>query len=137
MYCGFTNEIEKYFSSADIFVFPTLYEPFGLVILEAMASGLPVVTSKLAGAAELIENGKDGLLLDDPKNPKEIAEKVNYLIENERIRRAMGRNARKKAEKHPWERTAKEMLEVFEKITKKQRCDNHMYGMKNEKKRIL
>jgi UDP-glucose:(heptosyl)LPS alpha-1,3-glucosyltransferase len=116
---GLTSEIYKYFAASDIFLFPTLYEPFGLVILEAMASGLSVVTSKIAGAAELIEDGKDGLLLENPKNPKEIAEKLNYLLSNDALLKKIGKNARKKAEKHPWERTAEEMLKVFEEVAKK------------------
>ncbi len=115
IYIEFVDKISEYFAAADIFVFPTLYEPFGLVILEAMASGLPVITSRTAGAAELIEDGKEGLLLDDPASPKEIAEKVNYLIDNNLINR-IGRNARKKTEKYTWERTAKEWLRVFEEI---------------------
>ncbi|HKZ45180.1 MAG TPA: glycosyltransferase family 4 protein, partial [archaeon] len=98
--------------------FPTQYEPFGLVILEAMASGLPVVTTKLAGAAELIEDGKDGLLLDNPKSSDEIARKLNYLIENDAMRRKVGKNARKKAEKYTWKKTADEMLKVFEESIK-------------------
>jgi len=120
LYCGFSKEVHKYFASSDIFVLPTLYEPFGLVILEAMASGLPVIIPKNAGAAELIEDGKEGLLLNNPRDFNEIAEKINYLIENEKEMKRMRRAARKKAEKYPWERTAKEMLEVFEFVTRKE-----------------
>jgi UDP-glucose:(heptosyl)LPS alpha-1,3-glucosyltransferase len=116
---GLTSEIYKYFAASDIFLFPTLYEPFGLVILEAMASGLPVVTSKIAGAAELIEDGKEGLLLENPKNPKEIADKLNYLLSNESLLRKMGRDARKKAEQYSWKKTAEEMLKVFEEVARK------------------
>jgi UDP-glucose:(heptosyl)LPS alpha-1,3-glucosyltransferase len=113
---GLTYDIYKFFAAGDVFVFPTFYEPFGLVIIEAMASGLPIVTSRLAGAAELIDDGKEGLLLENPKNEKEVADKLNYLLDNESLLRKMGRNARGKAERHPWSRTAKDMLEVFEGI---------------------
>jgi UDP-glucose:(heptosyl)LPS alpha-1,3-glucosyltransferase len=119
IYCGFTSEVYKYFAAADIFVLPTLYEPFGLVVLEAMASGLPVIVSKVAGAAELIEDGKDGLLLENPKDPEEIAKKINYLLEDDSLRKRIGRNARKKAEKYPWSRTAEEMLKVFEEVARR------------------
>lgn len=115
VYGGFTDKISEYFAAGDIFLFPTLYEPFGLVVLEAMASGLPVVVSQEAGAAELVENGKHGLLLNNPKDSDEIAEKVNYLIDNNLIRK-FGKNARREAEKHTWERTAKEMLKVFKEV---------------------
>ena len=116
---GLTPEIFKYYAAADIFVFPTLYEPFGLVILEAMASGLPVVTSEIAGSAELITDGKDGFKLKEPKNPSEIAEKLKYLIENDRMRRSMGKKARRTAERYSWDETAKGMLKTFEEAIKR------------------
>jgi len=115
VYAGFTTEIHKYFAASDIFVFPTLYEPFGLVVTEAMASGLPVVTSACAGAAELIEDGVDGLLIKEPRDSNEIAAKINYLINN-RLLQKVGMAARRKAEQYTWERTAKEMLGVFENV---------------------
>jgi UDP-glucose:(heptosyl)LPS alpha-1,3-glucosyltransferase len=115
IFVGLTNEINKYFAASDIFVLPTLYEPFGLVILEAMASGLPVVVSSIAGAAELITDGKDGMLLENPENPTEIANKVNYIIENENNKKQIGKLARAAAEQYSWQRTAEGMMEVFEK----------------------
>ncbi len=114
IYAGFSKEINKFFAASDIFVFPTLYEPFGLVILEAMASGLPVVTSASAGAAELIGE-KEGLLLKNPRSPKEIASKINYLIDNNLIKK-FGKNARRKAENYTWKKTAREMERVFEEV---------------------
>ncbi len=115
-YIEFVERVSDYFSAADIFVFPTLYEPFGLVITEAMASGLPVVVSRCAGAAELIEDGKSGLLLDNPKNPEEIAEKINMLIKDKRLRNRLYIQARNAAERHGWERAAERWLKVFEEI---------------------
>jgi UDP-glucose:(heptosyl)LPS alpha-1,3-glucosyltransferase len=110
-----SSEIYKYFGAADVFVLPTLYEPFGLVILEAMACGLPVVVSQIAGAAELITPGKDGILLENPENPDEIADKVNSVISSNNAMKQIGKQARATAEKYTWQRTAEDMLEVFEK----------------------
>ncbi len=118
IWIGITPEIEKYFAASDMFILPTRYEPFGIVIVEAMASGLPVVTSKLAGAAELINDGKDGLHLKDPTDSGEISEKLNYLIQSDHERKRIGKKARKKAEHYTWEAAAKQMLEVFEKASK-------------------
>jgi UDP-glucose:(heptosyl)LPS alpha-1,3-glucosyltransferase len=118
IWIGITPEINKYFAASDIFVLPTIYDPFGIVIVEAMASGLPVVTSKLAGAAELINHGEDGLHIKNPTDSDEIAENLNYLIQSDNTRKEMGKEARKKAENYTWERTAKQMLEVFEKAAK-------------------
>lgn len=114
IFIGRTTEMEKYFAASDIFILPTMYDAFGLVIIEAMASGLPVVVSQIAGAAELITDGKDGLLIKDQKDSKEVAEKLNYLIENNSIKKKIGSEARKTAEKTSWEVTAKKMLDVFE-----------------------
>jgi glycosyltransferase involved in cell wall biosynthesis len=113
IFTGFVKNINSYFAASDIFVFPTTYEPFGLVITEALASGLPVVTSKLAGASELITDGYDGMLLSNPKASREIAEKIILLVEDEKLRRVMGSNARKTAEKYSWGEVARRTLEVY------------------------
>lgn len=65
-YWGPTPEVAPYFAAADVLVLPTQYEPFGLVIVEALAMGTPVITSKCAGAADAIEHGRTGLVIDDP-----------------------------------------------------------------------
>lgn len=119
---GLYTDINKYLSAADIFILPSLYETFGLVVIEAMASGLPVVVSdsNFVGASELIEDGKDGILLKDPKDFESIAEKLKYLIDNKEVmRNQIGKAARKKSEQYTWERTAKAMLEVLEETSKR------------------
>jgi len=118
IFTGFVPEIVDYYVASDIFVFPTLYEPFGLVISEALASAIPVITSKLAGAAEIMKNEYDGFLLDDPTNSEDIAEKVNLLVEDENLREQMGKNARKTAEKYSWDEIAKRTLKVYEGVAK-------------------
>lgn len=112
---GLTTEIRKFFAASDIFVFPTLYEPFGLVILEAMASGIPVITSEIAGAAELITNYKEGIVLKTPENVDEIGKSIKYLIDNPDKIIKMGKAARKKSEIYSWTNTAKCMLRVLER----------------------
>jgi UDP-glucose:(heptosyl)LPS alpha-1,3-glucosyltransferase len=72
--CGSTNEIAHYHAAADAFVLPTQYEAFSLAILEALGSGLPVITSNVPGARDAIQHGKNGLLLQDPNDPEELAE---------------------------------------------------------------
>ncbi|MBL7169818.1 MAG: glycosyltransferase family 4 protein [Candidatus Aenigmarchaeota archaeon] len=114
-FIGLTPELNKYLASSDIFIFPTLYEPFGLVILEAMASGISVITSKYAGATELIDNMKDGIILEDPKDYNKIADKINYLLNDKKRMKTMGKRARKKAEKYSWNAAAEKMLKVFKK----------------------
>lgn len=111
-----TPEINKFFAAADFFAFPTLYETFGLVIVEAMASGIPVVTSRLAGASELITDGKEGFLLERPEDPEEIAHAVRRLMETGIPE--MGKNARETAEKLTWENSARARLGVLERVAR-------------------
>ena len=116
----------QYYVASDIFVFPTIYEPFGLTIVEAMASGLPVITSRSAGAADLITDGVDGLLLNEPSDINDLATKIDLLLSNAELRKTMGERARKTAEKHSWERVAEKTLKVYNSVLKrKRRQPNH------------
>ena len=119
IFTGFVPDISEYYAASDLFVFPTLYEPFGLVITEALASGLPVIVSEFAGATDIMNDGCEGLLLKDPTNPKEIAEKVNVLVEDENLRKQMSRNARKTVEKYSWDEVARKILEIYEEVAKR------------------
>lgn len=114
-FAGHQSHVEKYFAAADLFVFPTAYEPFGLVITEAMASGVPAVTYKGAGAAELIEDGVDGMLLEDAHSQKEVLEKVAHILDND-LSKKMGANARTKAERYGWESVREKTLDFYRQI---------------------
>lgn len=118
IFVGHQKNISEYYAASDVFVFPTSYEPFGLVITEAMASGLPVVTTKTAGAAELITDGVDGMLLNSPYDSSEVAEKVNYILNNN-LGDKMGSKARKTAEKYSWDNVAEKTLEVYKSVARK------------------
>ena len=108
-------EIEKFYASADLFILPSIYEPFGNANLEALATGLPVITTKYCGAANIIDSRNNGLVVGDPYNPQEIAEKINYLFDFS-VRESMGRKARELAEQFPLERNNREMLEIYKTI---------------------
>jgi UDP-glucose:(heptosyl)LPS alpha-1,3-glucosyltransferase len=77
---GPTKDVWQYYAAADAFALPTQYEAWGLVIVEAMACGLPVLTSRLAGAAVAVDEGVNGELLDDPKNVDEIGSKLRVMV---------------------------------------------------------
>ena len=113
--------IWEYYAASDIFVFPTIYEPFGLVIVEAMASGLPVVTSGLAGAADFMNDGVDCLLLNDPRDINELTAKIELLLSNAKLRMTMGERARKAAEKLSWDTVAEKTLEVYNSVLRLER----------------
>lgn len=77
---GPSTDVGRYYAAADVFALPTVYEPFGLVIIEAMASGLPVIVSTLAGASAAITDGRSGFLVEDPRNPTEVAERLRVAF---------------------------------------------------------
>jgi UDP-glucose:(heptosyl)LPS alpha-1,3-glucosyltransferase len=77
---GPTDDVALLHAAADAFVLPTRYEPWGLVIVEALASGLPTITTRLAGAALAVRDGETGRLLEDPDDAAELAEAVRWAL---------------------------------------------------------
>ena len=92
---GASARVAQFYAAADLFALPTQYEAWGLVIIEAMACGLPVLTSRLAGAAVAVAEGETGQLLDEPRDEEEIARKLAVLlagvpeVDGERISRSV------------------------------------------------
>jgi glycosyltransferase involved in cell wall biosynthesis len=82
------ESIPKLLKSSDLFVLPSIKEAFGLVLLEAMAAQIPIIASAVGGIPEIIENNKNGILVE-PANPKMLAEKILFLIKNAPIRQKM------------------------------------------------
>lgn len=113
IFCGPRSEIEKYYAAADIFVFPSFYEPFGNVHLEALASGLPVITTGLSGAAEIIRDGIHGFVVPLPEDYQLIADKMQLLMAEVELRGHMGINARQLAEEFSFEEHSKKVGELY------------------------
>lgn len=107
------REIEKFYAAADIFILPSLYDPFSNATLEAMAAGLPVITTKNNGVAELIENGHEGFVLNNLSDAEELADKIQLTLRNLKV---IGEKAREKAEAFPIERAAQEFTEEIKNI---------------------
>jgi UDP-glucose:(heptosyl)LPS alpha-1,3-glucosyltransferase len=108
-----TNRIEEYYAAADAFVFPSPYDAFGMVVTEAMASGLPAIVSTAAGAAELIEHERDGLLLDDPSSVERVADAMRRLTGDSELRQRLGTAARRRVESLTWDEIAAKTMEVY------------------------
>lgn len=110
------------YAIADAYVSPTREDSFGLPLLEAMACGLPVITSVLAGASQIITDGVDGLVLEDPGDVLVLAGHLKNLQERPDLRLRIGENARHAAEAYTWERNAAAVWEFLNEIAPKKRA---------------
>ncbi|MCH6230772.1 glycosyltransferase family 4 protein [Microbacterium sp. CFH 31415] len=115
VFTGHSPVVEEYFQAGDVFVFPTIYEAFGLVMLEAAAAGLPVVATPLGVAEEMIENGRNGALIE--RDGASIAAAVAPLVADRDLRRRMGEEARADASAYTsWEAVAQRTLDVYAEV---------------------
>ncbi len=101
------------YSAADVYVQPTCYDCCSLVVLEALASGLPVITTSYNGAGELLTEAQHGYVVDDPLDPAPLADRMTKLLDNA-MRVDLGINARSLAEQHSFERNAREIRELYD-----------------------
>lgn len=111
------EELARAYASSDIFVFPSTTETLGLVILEAMASGLPVIAAKSGPTCEQIEEGKNGLLYD-PDQKHSFVDTVAQLNDEEK-RKKMGEYARETARSLGWEKPSRQLLEFYQEVLRK------------------
>jgi UDP-glucose:(heptosyl)LPS alpha-1,3-glucosyltransferase len=112
-FVGPQDETAPYYAAADLCVHPTFYDTCSLVVLEAAASGLPVITTRLNGVSELLDEGVDSLLLADPSNADELAEQMRLLLDKS-LREKMGAAARQTALRHTLQRNVEEILAVYD-----------------------
>ncbi|MCL2642011.1 MAG: glycosyltransferase family 4 protein [Candidatus Bathyarchaeota archaeon] len=111
------KKLPKLYQSADAFAFSTFYEHHPFAVLEALATGLPVVTTTVGGIAETIETGKNGLLVN-PADSKQFSDALLYLLEHQAEATEMGIKARKTIVKqYDWSTLVKETMRVYEKVS--------------------
>ena len=111
-FLGKDQDMPLLYQSADVLVHPAVYEPFANVCMEAMASGLPVVTSRINGVSEVIEPGKNGAIIEKPEDIDALAAAIRPFLD-EKTRRSAGAFARKTAEAHAFAPHITETLRVI------------------------
>jgi glycogen synthase len=108
------NDLDEWYRTADILVVPSRYEPFGMVILEGMLHGLPIVASAVGGPAEILENGRTGFLFP-PRDVDALACAILQFLENPNLRRQIGTVAAKEVRKKwLWTHIVEKMWGVYQ-----------------------
>jgi glycosyltransferase involved in cell wall biosynthesis len=118
---GYVDEewLPLLYNGASCFAFPSLYEGFGLPLLEAMACGCPVVTSGVSAIPEVV--GSSGLMLEDPRDKNLLAEAMSRILEDKDLRARLGAEGIKQASHFTWQNTARETLKVFADVLEGER----------------
>lgn len=113
-FLGYRTDVARLMRACDLFVFPSRYEPFGLVVLEAMASGMPVVTARSVGCCDLV-TPDCGRVIDDPEDATQLATAMTDITGQGDVPRCrMGEAARAAAEPCGWDRVAERYLKLFD-----------------------
>ena len=109
-------DVVQFYAAADAYVGPSLEDAFALPAAEAMACGLPAIVSRRAGVSEIISNGVDGLILEEPTDAKELARLIRRLYDDAELRRYLSENASQKASRYTWERNVAELHALFQQV---------------------
>lgn len=109
------EDLVLFYQHAQVFVWPSLYEGFGLPVLEAMKFGCPVITSNVSS---LPEAGGDAALYVDPENVEEIKNAIEKVMTDTKLREEMIAKGKKQVGKFSWEKAARETLQIVEEVAK-------------------
>jgi len=108
------EDLPALYSNAKVFIYPSIYEGFGLPVLEAMSCGVPVITSNVSSMPEIAGNAA---VLVDPLDIDGIASSLEKLLDNEEMRKEYGLAGRRRAENFSWEKCAQETMKLYKEIT--------------------
>jgi glycosyltransferase involved in cell wall biosynthesis len=107
------DRLIELYQRASLFVFPSLYEGFGLPVLEAMACGCPVICSNVSSLPEV---AGDAAVLVDPKDAAKLADEMARVLTDESLQDELRRRGIRQASRFPWERTARETVAVYKRV---------------------
>ncbi len=112
------DKLSYYYSAAEVVVMPSHYESFGMVALEAMACGTPVIASEVGGLAYLVRDGETGFTIP-AEEPETLCEKLSWLLNDPDLHDSMSKRAVEYAQDYAWEKVAEQIVGVYEGLGKK------------------
>ncbi len=110
------TDVDFYYAAADAYVGPSLEDTFAQPPAESMACGLPVIVSATNGTSEIITDGENGLILQDPADAPSLAAMIRLLVENKNFADRLGHAAHQTAQQFTWERNGRELNEIFQNL---------------------
>jgi UDP-glucose:(heptosyl)LPS alpha-1,3-glucosyltransferase len=113
------EELPGIYRAGDVYAMLSKFDTFGMVVLEAMAAGLPVVVSGNVGAKDLVVEGVNGFVIDNPHNAEQVANALHHIIRDDDVKRLMGRTALETSRHYTWERTAQKVKEIYMQVLEK------------------
>ncbi len=114
-FLGVRPDVDRFFAASDLCCLPTYFDAFGMVILEAMATGIPAVVSAAAGAAEIIIEGETGAVLPDPDDDKALVQLMRPFMDQAYARK-IGRRAREQCQRFSWDSHFNRILEIYDEV---------------------
>jgi glycosyltransferase involved in cell wall biosynthesis len=112
------KKLEVFYEISDVFVLPSLYETFGLVLLEAMAHRKPVVATRILGVSELVNSGLNGILVE-PKNPKQLSEAIIQILSEKNYANQLGMNGERFSKKFEWKTVVSKYVDAYQECLRK------------------
>ena len=112
------DTLPYYYSAAEVLVMPSHYESFGMVALEAMACGTPVIASEVGGLGFLVQNGETGYTIPNGE-PDVLCDRLSTLLNDANLREAMGRRAAEYAQSYTWDKIAAQIVNVYQALLNK------------------
>lgn len=110
-----SSKLIQYYKASDIFVFPTIIETFGMVLVEAMAAGLPIVTTDAPGPSDIIRDGENGLI-NESRDVDGLAESIFKVLSNKELAGKLGENALKDAKNYDWQRVVDKYFQLYKNV---------------------
>jgi UDP-glucose:(heptosyl)LPS alpha-1,3-glucosyltransferase len=126
-FCGPFDDVYPFYAAADYFVLPTKHDPCSLVVLEALAMGLPVISTKQNGATEIMTDGVDGFVLDDPTDVRALAQAMQKLCDSA-LRAQMRGHCLANRDRLSFDRHMDQLMQIYQTATARKRNDGTGIG---------